>query len=147
MLSICYSKLVNKDKIIRIFGKSILIVKTGSMEPTIKAGELILISNGRNYKVGDIVTILDNEGYIITHRIINIDNNKVITKGDGNNINDEENSINNIVGKVIFHSYILGFVSVYLLKPITLTYIILFIINSLYNRKRIQGGLKENEKN
>ena len=146
MLIVCYSKLLNKDEIVRIFGKSILIVKTGSMEPTINAGELILISNEKNYKVGDIVTILDNEGYIITHRIINIDYNKVITKGDNNNINDEENSINNIIGKVVFHSYFLGFISVYLLKPITLTYIIFFIINSLYNRKRIQGGLKENEK-
>ena len=142
ILNACYSKIIRKDKIIKIFGKSILIVKTGSMEHTIKEGELIIISSQKKYDIGDVVTIVDDDGYIVTHRIINISNDKIITKGDGNNIADEENSANKIIGKVIFHSKLLGIISVYLLKPITYFYIVIFLLSSIISKR---GGLIEKE--
>ena len=136
LASVCYSKFIEKDDVIKIFGKSFLIVNTGSMEPTINAGELIIIDEKVNYQKGDVVTYLDNENYLITHRIIEIDKDEFITKGDANNLNDEKNDIQNIKGKVIFHSKILGIFVIYILKPLTVVYMIIFIMMCFIKNKK-----------
>ncbi len=51
LLNIVYSKFILKDDIIKIFGKSFLIVMTGSMEPEIVPGELVIVSEKDEYKV------------------------------------------------------------------------------------------------
>ena len=95
--------------ILRILGiVKIYEVKTGSMEDEIHVGDYILIIKKNNYKVGDIVTYT-KEDYYVTHRIVEKNGNKVITKGDANNVVDEEISVSNIVGKVIYHGGILYF--------------------------------------
>lgn len=95
--------------ILRILGiVKIYEVKTGSMEDEIHVGDYILIIKKNNYKVGDIVTYT-KEDYYVTHRIVEKNGNKVITKGDANNVADEEISVSNIVGKVIYHGGILNF--------------------------------------
>ena len=95
--------------ILRILGiVKIYEVKTGSMEDGIHVGDYILIVKKNNYKVGDIVTYT-KEDYYVTHRIVEKNGNKVITKGDANNIVDEEITASDIVGKVIYHGGILNF--------------------------------------
>ena len=85
-------------------------VETGSMEQGIHAGDYVLICEKEHYVIGDIVTYR-KDNYFITHRIIkSIDGNKVITKGDANNTEDEEIDISAIEGKVIFNGGILNFV-------------------------------------
>ena len=77
-------------------------VETGSMESGIHVGDYVLICRKNKYVVGDIVTY-KKSNYFITHRIIkSIHGNKVITKGDANNIEDEEITMDVIVGKVIY---------------------------------------------
>ena len=83
-------------------------VKTGSMEDGIHAGDYILIHKKNTYKVGDVVTF-KKDGYHVTHRIIKKNGNKVVTKGDANNIEDDEININSIIGKVIYTGGILNF--------------------------------------
>ena len=94
---------------LRAFGiVDIYKVKTGSMEDGIHAGDYILIYKKNTYKVGDIVTF-KKDGYHVTHRIIKKNGNKVITKGDANNIEDDEINIKSIIGKVIYTGGILNF--------------------------------------
>ena len=83
-------------------------VETGSMEDSIHTGDYILILKKNNYQVGDIVTYI-KDGYHVTHRIIKKNGDKVVTKGDANNTPDEEISVNNIVGKTIYHGKLLNF--------------------------------------
>lgn len=147
LINIFYSILIKKDNPIKIFGKSFLIVVTESMKPTINAGELIIISEKKNYEINDIVTYFDEDDFCVTHRIVEKNNNKIITKGDSNNIKDKEFNLNRIKGKVVFHSKILGFFILYLLKPLIFAYIIsLIIINfvSCYFKKN-EGREKENK--
>lgn len=113
------------------------------MEPNICSGELIVISEKENYKIGDIVTYIDEENFMITHRILEIDSKKFISKGDANNIKDESCEINKIQGKVIYHSKVLGFFILYLLKPICVLYATGIIIFEVMKNKRT--GEKENE--
>lgn len=127
--NIVYLRFVLNKQIASVFGKSFFIVETGSMEPAIQSGELIITSKTNKYGIGDIVTVLDENDCIYTHRIVGIKEKSIITKGDSNNVFDEEVNSDLIIGKVVFHSKILGLFIVYALKPITILYIvILFII-------------------
>lgn len=93
--------------ILRLCGiVSIYKVETGSMEDGIHAGDHILILNKSNYHKGEIITYQVDE-YFITHRIIEINGDEVITKGDANNVEDEAISKEDIVGKVIYNGGLL----------------------------------------
>lgn len=83
-------------------------VKTGSMEDGIHVGDYILICKKKDYKLKEIVTY-KKDNYYITHRIVKKNGNKFITKGDANNIEDEEIELKSIVGKVIYSGGILNF--------------------------------------
>ena len=127
-INLFYSKIIKKDNPIKLFGKSFLVITTNSMEPTIKAGELIIITEKNSYNSGDIITYIDEDDFSVTHRIIKINEKTMITKGDANNINDKETKVDNIKGKVIFHSPILGFFVLYILKPLAIAYAICLLI-------------------
>lgn len=130
--NIFYSKIILKDDLIKIFGKSFLIVTSGSMEPEISSGELIIIKENKNYKKNDIVTYKDIDNSFVTHRIVKKTDNGFILKGDANNINDEEVLKLNIKGKVIYHSKIIGVFIIFILKPLIVIYIGIFIGMNIY---------------
>lgn len=92
-------KLLHKDLAL-VNGYAVLEVISGSMEPTIKIGDLIVINtNEEKYGLGDIITFRDINGSFVTHRIINIEDNVMVTQGDANDSPDEEMSVSSIVGK------------------------------------------------
>lgn len=92
--------LISGNNYFEFFGYSIFEVATGSMEPSISKNDIIITKKGNDYKVNDIITyVTDND--FITHRIISVNNDTYITKGDANNTIDKEVTSKNIVGKVI----------------------------------------------
>lgn len=96
------TKILKKD-ITTINGYAILEVASGSMEPTLLVGDMIIIDTKiDNYKKDDIITFYDSEGSFITHRIVSINDKEMITKGDNNNTNDDPSSTDKIVGKYVF---------------------------------------------
>ncbi len=83
-------------------GYGVLEVISGSMEPTIHIGDLIVIDTKQeSYQAGDIITFYDVDGSFVTHRIISINEETMITKGDNNNTSDEPISVDKIVGKYV----------------------------------------------
>lgn len=95
-------KVLKKD-LTSVFGYSLLEVVSGSMEPTIHVGDLILIDTKDSaYHVNDIVTFKDVNGDFVTHRILHIEEGEMITKGDNNNTEDSAMSTKDIVGKYLF---------------------------------------------
>lgn len=99
-------------------------VITGSMEPKIKSGDYILVIKSKEYKKGDIVTYF-HDGYYVTHRIESINGNKVVTKGDANNKEDEVFDSNSIIGKFVYKGNLLNIV-------IRFKYYIIFLFLLLY---------------
>ncbi len=94
--------IMNKD-ITTVGGYGMLEVVSGSMEPNIHKGDIIVINTkDKNYNVGDIVTFYDREGSFVTHRIVSIVESQVITQGDNNNTEDDAIFTNDIVGKYKF---------------------------------------------
>ena len=132
LISVCYSKFISKDEMITLFGKGFLVIITESMYPTIESGELIIISEKKSYKEGDIITYLDQENMIVTHRINEINDKTFIAKGDNNNIEDDECGIDRIYGKVIYQSKLLGLFVLYFLKPSLIIYVFYLIISEIF---------------
>lgn len=92
--------LVSNKDYFEIFGYSVFNVATGSMEPTIKQNDIIIVKMTDKYEVDDIVTFEKDDAYI-THRVITINDNNLITKGDANNTNDVAIAKSSVLGKVI----------------------------------------------
>lgn len=93
---------VLKEDLATVNGYAVLEVVSGSMEPTIHVGDMIVIDTKvESYEKDDIITFYDVNGSFVTHRILNINGNKMITKGDNNDSPDEEMNTDSIVGKVV----------------------------------------------
>ncbi|MCD8168252.1 signal peptidase I [Enterocloster sp. OA13] len=63
------------------------VVMSGSMEPVVSAGDIIIVHKEDAYRPGDIVTFSEN-GNLITHRIVEETPEGFVTKGDSNNAPD-----------------------------------------------------------
>lgn len=109
-------------------GYRIFEVGSGSMEPTLSVNDLIIIKEEKDYFEKDIVTYRSGENYI-THRIISINGDKIITQGDSNNTKDDPINKNDIVGKYVCKLRINGFV-VYLFS-VSKFWILVFLIGIL----------------
>jgi signal peptidase len=81
----------------------VLSVLSGSMEPAIHTGSVVVISPASSYKVGDVVTFgkISKNSTPTTHRITAINGGKITTKGDANNVADSNTILpSDIAGKV-----------------------------------------------
>lgn len=110
---------------ISFFGFRVYRVGSGSMEPELKVNDFILVKKEDKYEINDIVTYQNKSEYV-THRIIEINEDTIITKGDANNTADDAIKKDNVIGKVIVKSHILGFILYLFSKPIS--WILLFLI-------------------
>lgn len=129
---------VNNNDLVSLFGYSSLKVVSGSMQPKIKVGDVVIIKNSNNYNINDIITFKD-EGSYITHRIIKIDNGKITTKGDFNNKKDDKIiKTKDVVGKVILVIPFMGNIMNNLSNPIVLfiIFVIGFILITIIPEKK-----------
>ena len=115
------------------------------MEPTYNKNDVVFVMPKEQYNIGDVITYKkDNE--IITHRIIKIkydEEEKFITKGDNNNIEDDyEIKKEQILGKVILHVKKIGNIVNYIksrkgLINVIILIIIFFLMKSKIDNKKI----------
>ena len=106
-------------------GIKVKVVMSGSMEPTIKTGGVVIIKPESAYAVGDVVTFgADTKTRIpTTHRIVAIEregpNALYQTKGDANDAPDPVTQrLRDVHGKVILTVPYLGYVLDFAKKPI-----------------------------
>ncbi len=98
-----------RGKIVKVFGRSVMKVVTGSMEPTIMTNDYIIIeeTNVESLKINDIITFYSKDPSIldlpVTHRIIEInEDGSFVTKGDANDISDSVSvTSDRVIGKYI----------------------------------------------
>ncbi len=93
------------------------IVRSGSMEPAIMTGSVVLIQPANDYKVGDVITFgADTRTSIpTTHRIVTVRTDGATTyfgtKGDANeDVDAGETSLSKVIGRVIFSAPYAGYV-------------------------------------
>lgn len=107
-----------------LFGNRQFVVESGSMEPKIKTGSVVVDQTGPDYKVGDVITFrVAGSKDTITHRIVGIkpDNQGAIfyqVKGDANAAPDTNLvAKDNVVGKVAFSIPYIGYLINYIKTP------------------------------
>ena len=84
------------------FGYGAAVVLSGSMEPTIKTDDLIIVKAADTYMVGDIV-VYQTGRLLVVHRIVDMADGMATTRGDANNTDDTPIEMSQIKGKVIAH--------------------------------------------
>ena len=94
-----------------VFGYSIFRVSSGSMEPELKVGDIILdkvVENPEALKVGDVITFKSDDygDMLVTHKVIKApyeENGKLMlqTKGVANDIADNPISVDEVKGIMI----------------------------------------------
>lgn len=104
-VTIIMKSIINPSKTPSFFGIKTYIIVSGSMEPNLNIGDIIIVRDTDDIEVGDIISFRENME-IITHRVNDIQildgEKKYQTKGDNNNNVDTEFIIlKNIEGKVI----------------------------------------------
>jgi len=105
-------------------GYSCVIVVSGSMEPAIGVGDLLIIKGAEAYHSGDVVTYLSESGSLITHRVQEVSNNGYITHGDANNISDGEIPAQRLLGKAAVVLPGVGLVMRWFFSPINIAFLV-----------------------
>lgn len=93
-------KVLNKPYT-NLFGFSIFEIATGSMEPTLNVKDLVIVKITKDISINDIITY-EEEKNLITHRVIDIKEDTITTKGDANNSIDVKVPKTKIVGKIVY---------------------------------------------
>lgn len=143
------------NAIIIIFGATLILfnligfktfrVVSDSMAPQIRKNSLAIV---RNIKSNDVLEVEDiiafnAGGQLVLHEIVEIDGNKIITKGKANETNDNPITFDNVVGIHVLSIPLIGilFASIYpwlVLLLIIIGYNILIIL--IKEIKKSSGG-------
>ena len=81
-------------------GFGMTVVLSGSMEPELSVDDLLIVAPADTYEVGDVV-VFQNQRTAIVHRIVAINGEEIITRGDANTSDDEPITLANIKGRVV----------------------------------------------
>ncbi len=95
-----FSLKVLQNKYVNIFGYSYFQVATGSMKDYINEGDVVIVKINSGYDEGDVVTYISGNDFV-THRVIEENDDYIITKGDNNNTNDNPIDKSLVLGKVV----------------------------------------------
>ena len=105
-----------------VHGYRVWVVHTGSMEPTLMPGDIVIDAPTRDgYRPGDVITFLHSDltSDVVTHRITDITpQGRIHTKGDANRSADVwDIRPDQVQGRVIHTVPGLGYVLVFLRQP------------------------------
>ena len=125
ILAFISTVVLHKDYV-NIGGYTFFIVASGSMSGTVDVNDMVIVKITDDFQVWDIVTY-QADGYFVTHRIISINKDQIITKGDSNNTEDDPIGRDKIIGKVVA---IFPFMAIFeILGAIILISIIVVVFN------------------
>lgn len=133
-----------RDKMPMPFGYGMSVVLSGSMESRLSVDDLVIIKATDRFEVNDIVLYQDGNSLVI-HRIIEIDGDTVITKGDANNIADDPIQKSQIKGVLVYDISGLGAVINILKQPVVIILILVaaLLLTELSYRKEKDNDTEE----
>ena len=144
VLASVFTLLTSKTDLIQ--GYSSFVVVSGSMQPTLKVGSIVLTAKSPTYQIGDVVAFENSIKQVVTHRIVDkasiSEGNFYELKGDANNTADNDPvSEKSIIGKSVFAVPYIGKLVQMLKTPrgfigFVIAPAALFIIWELWNIKK-----------
>lgn len=141
-ISLIVFSIVKPDETLSFLGIKTFVIISGSMEPSLNIGDIVVIKkcSEQDVKVDDIISFREGQT-VITHRVIEInetENGKeYITKGDNNNTKDSiPVKFSNIEGVYIRKLEYVGKIVLFLKNKIVIISIVLiFYLIYLYDLK------------
>lgn len=138
-----------------IFGYTPLVVLSGSMEPELPVGSIVYYKSvSEELQPGDIV-VFQTDDQFVSHRIVEINDSGIVTKGDANENNDPNlvsySAVRGVLSSVhiAFVGYFVWFINSYLL-PIVLAIALILVLEFLFSNTRTfdinKEGRDKNEK-
>ena len=99
----------------RLMGLKTYKVLSGSMEHEYHVGSVVYVEKSSidDIEVGDVITFYINDNTVVTHRVIDKDNDteSFHTKGDANETEDGGSvAYDKVVGKVVLNVQYLGYI-------------------------------------
>lgn len=118
------------------FGYGAAVVLSGSMEPTLSINDLIVVREIEKFTENDVVVYQDVKDLVV-HRVVQIDGDVIVTKGDANSGLDEPIHVENILGKVVFSIPAVGGVVNFIKTPVGTVLVLLtaFFLVEMSNRE------------
>ena len=138
LLIVGYHKMIKKTNLVSINDYYIFQIVSGSMENDYHIGDVIVAKEQDEYKIGDVITY-EYEGSYITHRVHEVKDNMIITKGDANVSLDDVINKKDIIGKVIFKLTLLGFLikhKFFIIFVIIMLYLIEYVLEKLIKKEK-----------
>ncbi|WP_187120174.1 signal peptidase I [Methanomassiliicoccus luminyensis] len=131
-----------------IFGYRLDVVQSGSMEPNIGVGDLVITAPEEfsDIRTGDVISFRSpDNGVLICHRVVGVDesNSTLQTKGDANEDNDPYVlKEQHVVGKVVANIPLMGYAVDFLKTPFGWAVIIMLfaLVLVMGNDKGAKGG-------
>lgn len=137
----------------KLFGWQEYIVRSGSMEPSIKKGSIVYLDNVEFEEIekDDIIGYQSGVNLVV-HRVISIDisNQQLQTKGDANSDLDDYSVHDSlVVGKMLFSLPVFGYL-IYFFKTIpgfiVLVFLILVVVITSYYENIRKEKYEENNR-
>lgn len=106
-----------------VFGIRTVLVAGVSMEPTLKAGDVVIVQKCRpeDIQIGDVI-LFDDSTKQVLHRVIDIVGSaksiEFVTQGDANNVADDLVTTQSVQGKAIFKIPRIGWLSLNLKRMV-----------------------------
>ena len=119
-------KMMHK-KYCNVFGYTYFQILTGSMEKEINIDDVVIVKLGNKVKKGDIISYNSGD-VIVTHRIVEMNDEEIITKGDANNANDDPIKKADVIGKVVYVGKRFGRIKKVIKEPVVLVSLLSTIV-------------------
>jgi len=91
--------IIFKQNYATFFGYTMFQVASASMEPALSINDVILVKTGDQFEVDDIISFVADDT-IITHRVLSINGDSIVVKGDANNTIDSPIDRSAVIGRV-----------------------------------------------
>lgn len=150
-VTLIFKSIINPNKTPDFFGYKTYVIVSGSMEPNLKIGDIVVVKkvNENELNVGDIISFRQGQN-VVTHRISQIKyeyGEKIyITRGDNNNTEDNGSiDYSYIEGKVVNNIKKAGKVVIFFQGKLSIIIIVLFFYMYLSQNTKINKR-KENRK-
>jgi signal peptidase len=125
------------------------VTLSGSMEPDIAPGDVVIVDASASVGVGDVITFSEDSDVPVTHRIVGEQDGQWVTKGDANEDADARPvSPENVLGRVVLTIPLIGHVILWANTPVgyvvlVLVPLVLLLANELLSWARARDGEEE----
>lgn len=133
---------------VTVFGFSAAVVLSGSMSGAIEINDIIITRSQTDYRIDDII-MFESGSATVTHRIIAINDEGYLTRGDANNTDDKDPiAQEKVIGKVIAVIPKVGVLIAFFQTPFGMLLLVLLLLtfvglSSLTGRKNTIADQEE----